>query len=499
MKENIVIPDAILLAAGGSTRFGGNKLFFPVNGKPMYRSVFGILCRLQRRGLIGHIIIVTGSDALAAEVGAESAGSDPHICVVMNRQYEAGISRSIRMGLQALQSVHPGSVSCLFSVADQPYISEASLERLIRGSLATTKNITACSAGKIIGNPVIFSDKYYAELSALTGDRGGKKIVLRHPDDTELVDVPEEELADLDTAKGMEIEDLTDNGRDTDRVSADGSAASACSRFDRLWLPGDLAPVSPEEAFPFLNKSRGVISLVGAGGKTTLIYFLADALVKKGKRVLVTTSTHIWRPDEAVMAGSAEDAEALWKRGSYAVIGANCQESKAMTGMNGNNTVRSKIMSPDPHLLSACMEKADFTLIEADGSRQMPSKVPGEHEPVIPAETDAVIGVMGLSAVGGKLSDVCFRSELIKNADFMAPMLKRADIMTPALAATILSSERGTRKNVGERDFYIVLNQCDDPAARSTAEEIGVMLKYQNEQIQGCGRTPVVFSSLRAR
>ena len=494
--EKISAPDAVLLAAGGSTRFGGNKLFFPVNGKPMYRSVLDRLFLLQEKGMIRWIVIVTGSDALRLTVlpgegrldtlvntlppdsereagctdddGAVFMDAAGQAAVVMNRRYEAGISRSIKLGLLALQRVHPESQSCLFSVADQPYISVNSLEKLIRCHLSSEKNITAAAADKTLGNPVIFSKKYYEELCALTGDRGGKKIVLRHPEDTEAVEVPEKELADFDTAQAVMENGLAGGG-----ANAGGG---------QLWLAGNLKAVPPEEAFPFLNRRSGVISLVGAGGKTSLLYFLAKLLAEKGKKVLVTTSTHIWKPDEKVYARSVKEAEALWKRASYAVIGEE-------TGSRENGP--QKLASPDPKLLRTCMDKADFTLIEADGSRQMPFKVPGEQEPVIWPETDTLIGVMGLSAVGEKLSDVCFRAERIRNA-------RDADILTPMLAASVLSSKRGTRKGAGNREYYIVLNQCDDPPARSKAEEISVLLKTLEAEKQGqeCPAS-VVFSALR--
>lgn len=52
-----------------------------------------------------------------------------------------------------------------------------------------------------------------------------------------------------------------------------------------------------EQQFPFLAEKGHVVSLVGGGGKTTLLYAMASHCVQKGWRVLVSTTTHILRPE----------------------------------------------------------------------------------------------------------------------------------------------------------------------------------------------------------
>lgn len=73
--------------------------------------------------------------------------------------------------------------------------------------------------------------------------------------------------------------------------------------------------------FPFLKEKKHVISLVGAGGKTTLMYALAKCFTENGARTVVTTTTHIFRPEGRLWAKSPEEAKALWRSGSYAVVG----------------------------------------------------------------------------------------------------------------------------------------------------------------------------------
>ena len=74
------------------------------------------------------------------------------------------------------------------------------------------------------------------------------------------------------------------------------------------------------EALPFLGETGHVISLVGGGGKTTLLYALARWYSAQGQRVLVSTTTHIQRPD-ANYAPDEAARDALWQAGTYAVAG----------------------------------------------------------------------------------------------------------------------------------------------------------------------------------
>ena len=70
------------------------------------------------------------------------------------------------------------------------------------------------------------------------------------------------------------------------------------------------------EALPFLGETGHVISLVGGGGKTTLLYALARWYSAQGQRVLVSTTTHIQRPD-ANYAPDEAARDALWQAGTY--------------------------------------------------------------------------------------------------------------------------------------------------------------------------------------
>ncbi len=216
-----------------------------------------------------------------------------------------------------------------------------------------------------------------------------------------------------------------------------------------------------ELQFPFLSEKDHVISLVGGGGKTTLMYNMAAHCARKGWRVLAATTTHIQQPPGEVFAQTDADLFRLWERGSYAVAG---------TAAPGG-----KLTAPPQAQLERWMALADIVLIEADGAKRMPCKAPAAHEPVLLPQCDIVLAVAGASALEKPLEEVCFRAELA------GPLLHVPGntLLTPALLAKLLASEAGGRKAVGSRRFYAVINQVDTDECTALARQTAELLKKQ--------------------
>lgn len=209
----------------------------------------------------------------------------------------------------------------------------------------------------------------------------------------------------------------------------------------------------------FLERDYTVISLVGGGGKTTTMFALAEHYCRLGKRVLVTTTTHIGKPDQ-YYASDKKEVLQLWEQGHYAVVGR--QEKKA--------GFPDKLKSlPEPEM-ERYMELADMVLIEADGAKCLPCKIPNQTEPVIPAACDLVIGVMGMSAWNQPVKTHCFRWEQVSSD--LTERFVDSDRITTEMMAEILSSPNGTKKDAGTRDYHVILNQCDTPERIRAAEEI---------------------------
>lgn len=194
----------------------------------------------------------------------------------------------------------------------------------------------------------------------------------------------------------------------------------------------------------FTDGKKHTICLVGGGGKTTVMYELAAAWAACGRRVLVLTSTHILCPADGSFAADVPAVQNLWQQGRYAVIGT----LELSTG---------KLTAPPQDLYEALKLQADVILCEADGSRHHPCKVPAEYEPVLLPDSDIVLAVAGMDALGRPLAQACQRSQLA--AELLGCSLD--SVIDAQMLASLLLSEQGARQNVGARAYYIVLNKCD--------------------------------------
>ncbi len=187
------------------------------------------------------------------------------------------------------------------------------------------------------------------------------------------------------------------------------------------------------EALQISLPEHAVISVVGAGGKTSLIFAWARELAAAGKKVVITTTTHMYRPErmeeEGIRIVAADDPERS-----------------------------DKVTAPPAEVLDGLRDTADVVLIEADGSRRMPLKWPADREPVVPDYTDFTVCVAGLSALGRKTSDAVFR------ADELPDILKRETVDINLIHAMISSREGGQKGVRG--DFRVFMNQVDDDIDR---------------------------------
>lgn len=146
-----------------------------------------------------------------------------------------------------------------------------------------------------------------------------------------------------------------------------------------------------------LNIHKGSItSIVGAGGKTTLMFSLAEELRQKSK-VLVTTTTKIYVPPKYqydYIAKSKDEFDYYNKlncKGIY-VYG---------NDVNSNN----KLIGLDCRLLEEQLSYFDYVLIESDGSREKPIKGWADYEPVISNKTNNTIGIFSIENIGRKINE----------------------------------------------------------------------------------------------
>ena len=220
----------IYMAAGNSRRFGSNKLFYELDGKPMYRHLLERLIEIKDRynnsGSYNPLIDITVVTRYREILDYCSSIPDCH--AVLSPDSEKGISYTIKAGIMAVQEqkktgMQTGQTSVrqkkpekssgvlqnsaeteeyyMFAVADQPYLKSQSVIKLIDKALENTGDkqlVLSLRCGDDVGNPCVFHSSLIPQLLSLEGDNGGRSVAKKH--DCVYVDIADEsELMDIDT------------------------------------------------------------------------------------------------------------------------------------------------------------------------------------------------------------------------------------------------------------------------------------------------------------
>ena len=206
------------------------------------------------------------------------------------------------------------------------------------------------------------------------------------------------------------------------------------------------------------------IAVVGGGGKTSLIFRLTEELKESGKKVIVTTTTHMASEPDRPYAEAGD-----WEKLKFNIDNFGYTVTAVVDAQKG------KTAAPPQKILDKLQENCDVLLIEADGAKRLPLKVPETWEPVIPDWTDLVIGVMGLDSLGRSIQETAHRPWNV--AAFLGK--REEDFVEPDDLMKIAVSEAGLRKNVNKRDYRVYFNKLDALKNPQTAEELCRELKIQ--------------------
>jgi probable selenium-dependent hydroxylase accessory protein YqeC len=164
-----------------------------------------------------------------------------------------------------------------------------------------------------------------------------------------------------------------------------------------------------KEAFDI--RSGEVISLVGGGGKTTLMFALAQELASGGDCVITTTTTKIFEPSpsEAPLLLLETDEGELMR-----LLLGNLAKHRHITVASGKlSSGKLDGVSPEFVVELAGLSQVSCIVVEADGAAHRSLKAPNQTEPVIPLNTSLVIPVVGIDAVGCRLTEEdVFRPEI---------------------------------------------------------------------------------------
>ena len=203
-----------------------------------------------------------------------------------------------------------------------------------------------------------------------------------------------------------------------------------------------------------LRVERGaVVSFVGGGGKTTSMFRLAAELSAAGLRVVTTTTTHISKQQVHMAPVSLEVDEIdlldsrLDRHGQCLVI--------------GPSDGKGRVFGASSELIGALHARrdVDVILVEADGSRSLPFKAPGQHEPVVPEVTTILSPIAGINALGQPLDEAhVHRSELVAS---LAQQPLGSPITATTLARVLSHPQGGGKLCPAGARLVPILNKID--------------------------------------
>jgi probable selenium-dependent hydroxylase accessory protein YqeC len=228
-------------------------------------------------------------------------------------------------------------------------------------------------------------------------------------------------------------------------------------------------------------KAREVISLVGAGGKTTLMFHLAQELVLNGKKVVTTTTTKILEPSSGETNFLFIDIDEKKIQG---FVDHYLDQYHHIT-ITRERLGSKKLKGISPDLVNELWHshKIDTIIIEADGAAGRPVKAPREGEPVIPSKTTLVVAILGVDGMEMELDEEnVFQPERVSKITGI-PVGER---ITDEAMAILMVHPEGIFKGAPSSSRVVAfLNKVDTPngvpKAKSIAQKI---LNKKHQQIE---------------
>jgi probable selenium-dependent hydroxylase accessory protein YqeC len=234
-------------------------------------------------------------------------------------------------------------------------------------------------------------------------------------------------------------------------------------------------------------KERAFISLVGAGGKSTLFNRLAEELAYRNKRMILTTTTKMfnWQLAPFVKKGGlieGRDEETIQEYIKKYFSLESKARRLAVIGEKIEDKGEEKVSGPPPDWLDKWWEDklADYFLVEADGAAGRPVKAPASHEPVIPLSTTDLVGVIGIDALGLSLQEEnVFRSQIFEENVFRSQIFSRLTglnleekIGIETLAFLICHPEGLFKEAPPSCRRHLFINKVEDSKGLKMAEEL---------------------------
>ncbi|UCG55395.1 MAG: putative selenium-dependent hydroxylase accessory protein YqeC [Dehalococcoidia bacterium] len=200
-----------------------------------------------------------------------------------------------------------------------------------------------------------------------------------------------------------------------------------------------------------------VISLVGAGGKTTLMSAIADELFNKNARIISTTTTKIYEWQACGYTLIIEKDRDKILSDLPRILAEHRHISLASKKLPAERKLKG--ISPETIVSIAESKQADYIIIEADGAAMKLIKAPNPTEPVIPQNTTLVLAVVGIDALGATLNrENVFRPEIVSRLTDL-PM---GGVVTVDTIATLVTHREGiTKGSPPDARIIPVINKMD--------------------------------------
>jgi probable selenium-dependent hydroxylase accessory protein YqeC len=208
-----------------------------------------------------------------------------------------------------------------------------------------------------------------------------------------------------------------------------------------------------------------VVSLVGAGGKTTVLYALSMELRRRGLSVVATSTTHMQMPVTAATTPPlvVVEEEENW----LAAVKARLARYGSVTVI-GNRSRKDKLGGLEPVMIDPLRSLADCVVIEADGARGRSLKAPADHEPALAEETSLSVVLVGLDVLGKTLDEKnVHRVEIVKSLAKAAPA---SEVTKEVVVACVVSGYLPKLSRTGRKIAF--LNKASDERLRE-AELVG--------------------------
>ena len=184
----------VILAAGASKRLGKPKQSLKFRERTLLQRIAQTALETETKTVV---VLGANADKIAHEI------ADLSVEIVINEDWQSGMSSSIKAGLEKLLEIQPASNGVILLLCDQPFVNKETILRLIETQAETLKPIVACQYENTIGVPALFMREMFDELLILKGETGAKNLMSQNSENLATISAAEAGF-DVDTIEDFE-------------------------------------------------------------------------------------------------------------------------------------------------------------------------------------------------------------------------------------------------------------------------------------------------------